>query len=232
MRQIMIHDFIKTSFVDFPKIISTVIFTSGCNLRCPYCHNGSLVDFKPSELLMTNRFFEHLQKRKNVLEGVVITGGEPTLHTSLPHLIKRIKSLGLKVKLDTNGTNPDMLRKALNAGVNYVALDIKNDFERYALTVGLDVSPVENIRQSIQLLRKSSVEYEFRTTIMKEFHSTEILYKMNSMILPGELWVIQNYRHSDEQFETTNFTAFSPLELIEIMNSLRSSGFKSRIELR
>ncbi len=225
----MIYDFIKTSFVDFPKLISTVIFTSGCNLRCPYCHNGSLVDHHIGELSVTNRFFDHVEKRKSVLEGVVITGGEPTMHSGLPKLVESLKDFGMKVKLDTNGTNPEMLRRAIDAGVDYVAMDLKSDFENYAHTTGLDVSPVENIRQSMRLLRNSTVEYEFRTTIMKEFHSSQVLDRIEAMILPGELWVIQNYRFSDEQLEQTHFTAFSPLELMEIRDRFAKD---TRIELR
>lgn len=228
----MIHDFIKTSFVDYPKLISAVVFTSGCNLRCPFCHNGSLIEYRIGEIAVSNRFFEHIEKRKKVLEGVVITGGEPTMHSGLPKLVTNLKKLGMKVKLDTNGTNPEMLRKAIEAGVDYVAMDLKNDFESYAHTTGLDVSPVENIRQSMQLLRSSAVEYEFRTTIMKEFHSDRILDRMLEMILPGELWVIQNYRYSDEQLEPTFFTAFTPIELIEIRDRLRIKAVENRIELR
>ncbi len=228
----MIHDFIKTSFVDYPKLISTVIFTSGCNFRCPFCHNGSLVNLEMSELSVTNRFFEHVEKRKNVLDGVVITGGEPTMHRGLPELVGSLKNLGLKVKLDTNGTNPEMLSKTIDAGIDYVAMDLKNDFESYAHTIGLDVSPVENIRRSMHLLRTSSVEYEFRTTIMKEFHSGHVLDRMIGMIEPGELWVIQNYRYSDEQLEPTVFTPFSPLELMEIRDRLRIKAINTRIELR
>jgi pyruvate formate lyase activating enzyme len=228
----MIHDFIKTSFVDYPKLISTVIFTSGCNFRCPFCHNGSLVNFKTGELSVTNRFFEHVEKRKKVLDGVVITGGEPTLHSGLPDLVGSLKNLGLKVKLDTNGTNPDMLSQAIDAGIDYVAMDLKNDFESYAHTIGLDVSPVENIRRSMHLLRTASVEYEFRTTIMKEFHSGQVLDRMMEMIEPGELWVIQNYRYSDEQLKSTMFTSFSPLELMEIRDRLRTKSIDTRIELR
>lgn len=228
----MIHDFIKTSFVDYPKLISTVIFTSGCNFRCPFCHNGSLVDLKRGEFSVTNRFFEHVEKRKKVLDGVVITGGEPTLHSGLPELVEGLKNLGLKVKLDTNGTKPDMLRQAIDAGIDYVAMDLKNDFENYAHTIGLDVSPVEDIRRSMHLLRTSSVEYEFRTTIMKEFHSNQVLDRMMEMIEPGELWVIQNYRYSDEQLKSTMFTSFSPLELMEIRDRLRAKSIDTRIELR
>lgn len=228
----MIHDFIKTSFVDYPKLISTVIFTSGCNFRCPFCHNSSLVDFKTGELSVTNRFFEHVEKRKKVLDGVVITGGEPTLHSRLPELVGNLKDLGLKVKLDTNGTNPDMLRKVIDAGIDYVAMDLKSDFEDYAHTIGLDVSPVENIRRSMHLLRTSSVKYEFRTTIMKEFHSNHVLDRMMELIEPGELWVIQNYRHSDEQLESTVFTSFSTLELMDIRDRLRTKSIHTRIELR
>lgn len=228
----MIHDFIKTSFVDYPKLISTVIFTSGCNFRCPFCHNGSLVDLKMGEFSVTNRFFEHIEKRKNVLEGVVITGGEPTMHVGLPELVQSLKKLGLKVKLDTNGTNPEMLSKIIDAGIDYVAMDLKNDFKSYAHTIGLDVSPVENIRQSMHLLRMSAVEYEFRTTIMKEFHSDQVLDRMMKMIEPGELWVIQNYRYSNEQLKPTLFTSFSPLELVEICDRLRKNAIDTRIELR
>lgn len=228
----MIYDFIKTSFVDYPKLISAVIFTSGCNLRCPFCHNGSLVDFHAGESSVTNRFFEYVKKRKNVMEGVVITGGEPTMHLGLPNLVASLKHLGVKVKLDTNGTNPEMLRKAIEAGVDYVAMDLKNDFESYAQTTGLDVSPVENIRQSMRLLRTSTIEYEFRTTVMKEFHSEQVLNRMMGNILPGELWVIQNYRYSDEQLESTFFTAFTPIELVEIHDRLRINAVEKRIELR
>ena len=155
-----IGGFLKQSFVDFPSTISAVIFTNGCNLSCWYCHNKQLINGKLKNETKLSEIYDFLESRKGFLDGVVISGGEPTMQYDLEEVIDHLKLLGYKVKLDTNGTKPDILEKLLPK-VDYVAMDIKNSFGNYEKTVGK--TNLENIKQSIRILKKSK-NYEFRTT--------------------------------------------------------------------
>ena len=160
----------KTTLVDYPGHVATTLFTGGCNFRCPYCHNGDLVigleDIEPYAM---EDIFSHLQKRKDVLDGVVISGGEPTLQADLPDFIRQIKELGYLVKLDTNGTNPAMLRSLVEEGlVDYVAMDIKHSRAKYASISHAADDSLEAIAASVDYLKEGHVDYEFRTTPCKE----------------------------------------------------------------
>ena len=161
----------KLTLLDFPGKVACTVFLGGCDFRCPFCHNGELLSGTlPAEMTMDS-LLTFLQKRRGLLDGVAITGGEPTLYRDLPELLTAIRSLGFAAKLDTNGNHPDMLQCILEAGlVDYVAMDIKNSPEKYAATIGLcrfDVSPIS---RSMQLLRDSGIDYELRTTVVQEFH--------------------------------------------------------------
>ncbi len=159
----LIAGFQKTSFVDYPGKISSVVFTPGCNMRCWYCHN-SHINAGEVELFDESDIMAYLEKRRDILEGVVVSGGEPTLHSDLRDFLLRIKALGYPVKLDTNGTNPLLLSELINEGlVNYVAMDIKAPLSRYRDITCTD-DDLSAIRRSITLLINGSVDYEFRTT--------------------------------------------------------------------
>lgn len=162
----------KTTLLDYPEKLAATVFTGGCDLRCPFCHNSDLVllNNPDSSRISEDEFFSFLQKRKNTLQAVCITGGEPTLQQDLIPFIEKIKALNYQVKLDTNGFHPELLAKLIKSSlIDYCAIDIKNSFEKYALTVGKECD-LELLKESISILHTSNIDYEFRTTVVKEFH--------------------------------------------------------------
>ena len=167
----------KLTLLDFPGKTACTVFTPGCNFRCPFCHNALLVtDIDGGTFLDEEEFFSFLNKRKGILEGVAITGGEPTLQRELPLFIKRIKDLGFLVKLDTNGTNPEMLEALIKEGlVDRVAMDVKNDPSLYGETAGLKNFDIAGVARSRDLLLEGRCDYEFRTTVVKGLHTKESL---------------------------------------------------------
>ena len=168
----------KLTLLDYPGKVACTVFLNGCNFRCPYCHNAELLG--DGEAVMTVAgLLAFLRKRQGILEGVCITGGEPTLHPELPALLGEVRALGYAVKLDTNGYRPEILEAVLNQGlVDYVAMDLKNGPEGYAETVGLSGVELAKIRQSIRLLMASPVDFELRTTVAKPLHSGETITSM------------------------------------------------------
>ena len=184
----------KLSLVDYDGVTACVLFTGGCNFACPFCHNSPLVYSQNLPVIDNDEIFEFFIKRKNVLNGVVITGGEPTLNPDLPEFIAKIKELGYKVKLDTNGTNPKMLLQLIEKElVDYVAMDIKNSKEKYALTAGLKKIDLVPIEESVKILMDSVVEYEFRTTLVKEFHEFSDMEKIAEWINSARKYVLQKF---------------------------------------
>lgn len=195
----------KTTLLDYPSRVAATLFTGGCNFRCPYCHNKDIVlkneSITPIE---DSELFSFLKKRRHILTGVCITGGEPTLHRDLPDYIKRIKELGYLVKLDTNGTNPDMIHALIREGlIDYCAMDIKNSPDKYGITIGLtpdqaaafDLSP---IHASIQLLMtQQQISYEFRTTVVKELHDETDMCVISEWIAGAEAYFLQSYTDSE-----------------------------------
>lgn len=172
----------KLSLVDYSNYACAVIFTGGCNFRCPFCHNSGLVD-KEVNPISNLEVLEFLEKRRKLLDAVCISGGEPTLQSDLIDFIKKVKNLGYKVKLDTNGTNPTMLKEIINNNlVDYIAMDIKNSFDKYPLTTGLNCIDLNNIKLSIDLIKESQIDYEFRTTLVKEFHEEKDIMKISDML--------------------------------------------------
>lgn len=158
----------KMSLIDFPETVSAVVFTMGCNFRCPFCHNPELVlPEKFNTPLDEEELFSFLKKRKGLLDGVVVTGGEPTIHKDLPEFVTKIKELGFKVKLDTNGTKPEMLKELIeNKLVDFIAMDIKASMKKYELLSGCNTN-LEKLRESIELIKKSAIYYQFRNTFVK-----------------------------------------------------------------
>ncbi|KNF08170.1 anaerobic ribonucleoside-triphosphate reductase activating protein [Gottschalkia purinilytica] len=203
----------KSSFIDYPDKICTVIFTGGCNFRCPYCHNSSLVDNKGEEL-NHEHIFKFLNKRKNLIDGVCISGGEPTLHKDLYEFIVKIKDMGLLVKLDTNGTNPNMLEKLLeNRLVNYIAMDIKAPINKYK-DITKSVINIYDILRSIEIIRDSEIKYEFRTTICKELLNIDDIEKIGYLIKDSNKYTIQNFRDGDTILDKkSKYTPFKREEL-------------------
>ena len=235
----VIHGYNKTTLLDYPEHVACTVFTGHCNMRCPFCHNGDLVLMPGSQpTVPEEEFFAFLNKRKNILEGVAITGGEPTLQKDLPEFIERIKELGLLVKLDSNGMKPEVLCSLIEKGtVDYLAMDIKSDKAHYGETIGipdLDLGPVE---ESVALLMENKVPYEFRTTVIKEFHNKEIFEGIADWIGNCEKYFLQSYVDShrilkdflpdEEKLKyPAEFTAYTPEEMKEFENLLISRGMK------
>lgn len=211
----------KTTLLDFPEKLACTVFTGGCNFRCPFCHNASLVlNSGAIEEIPEDEFFSYLSRRKGVLDGVCITGGEPLLNSDIFEFIKKIRSYGLLVKLDTNGSMPDRLEALLDAGlVDYVAMDIKNAPTKYALTAGVDEYPAK-IEQSIDIIIKKAPEYEFRTTVVRELHEKEDIIKIANRIKNAKKYFLQSYVDSGDII-SSGFSAYSPTEMLEILENTR-----------
>ena len=189
----------KLTLLDYPQHTACTIFTAGCNFRCPFCHNAGLVLGSNPESYTEEEILSYLEKRKGLLDGVCITGGEPTLRPDLLPFIEKVKALGFAVKLDTNGTNPALLKELLdNALVDYVAMDIKNSFEKYPETCGLDVMELDSIKESIALLIGGKVDFEFRTTVVSPLHTAEDIEALAKEISGAEKYFIQNFVDSGE----------------------------------
>lgn len=196
-----IAGFRKTSLIDYSGNIAAVVFTQGCNFRCPYCHNPELIasiSEVDQEYMDLDYLWDLLQKREDLLDGVVITGGEPTLQQDLIQFCKKIKSFGMKVKLDTNGSRFEVLKKlVVEQLVDYVAMDIKSSLRKkdYNEVTGVKNSGyLDNIRESIDLLITSEIEYEFRTTVVPGYHGLEHIQKIANDIIGAEKYVLQNFR--------------------------------------
>lgn len=170
----MIAGLQKMTLLDYPGKVACTVFLQGCNFRCPFCHNSGLLDMAGEEYMTPEELIGFLRKRKGLLDGVCITGGEPTLQPGLVELAQAIKAEGFLLKLDTNGSRPKVLKELIDRGlVDYVAMDIKNSPQRYGETVGVPKISLDGIEQSIRLLLQGNVEYEFRTTVMDELHTEE-----------------------------------------------------------
>ena len=199
----------KLTLLDFPGHIACTVFTAGCNFRCPFCHNGGLV-LSDAGLpnIPEDEFFAFLKSRVGRLEGVAITGGEPTLHADLPAFIKKIKEMGFAVKLDSNGQNPSMLRSLLSDGfLDYVAMDIKNSRERYGETIGIPGFRTDRVEESVKLLMESDIDYEFRTTLCAELHDDASVKAIGEWIAGCKAYYLQSYRDSEEILEPGRFHA-------------------------
>ncbi len=190
----------KLTLLDYPGKTACTLFTPGCNMRCPFCHNASLV-LKPGEVesLREEDFFAFLKKRQGLLDAVCISGGEPLLQLGLSEFIKRIKGLGYLVKLDSNGSFPAELKKLVQSGdIDYVAMDVKNSLERYPETVGLPGFDTRPIEESIAFLMEGRVDYEFRTTVLKNFHGERELRELAEYLKPAPLYALQAYKDSGD----------------------------------
>ena len=186
------------TLLDFPGHVACTVFLGGCDLRCPFCHNYELADGTAKPVMDDTELLSFLEKRKGLLDGVAFTGGEPLLHKDLPELMRKIRAMGFSVKLDTNGYHPDLLEAILKEGLaDYVAMDIKNSPEKYARTSGLDSIDLSLITRSISLLMNSNTDYEFRTTVVKEFHEADDFRKMGEMIRGAKQYFLQAFTDRD-----------------------------------
>lgn len=217
-----IHGLNKTTLLDYPEHVAATVFVGGCNFRCPFCQNGDLVLKRESQpLLEKSEVLEFLKKRKGVLEGVCITGGEPTLEKGLEGFVREIKEMGYLVKLDTNGSRPEVIHRLVEAQLlDYIAMDIKNSLERYGETAGVLYVDTGRIRESIGLIKGSGMDYEFRTTVVKELHGEEELAAIGREIKGAKAYFLQSYRDS-EGVIAVGFHAYSKEELERLRECVR-----------
>lgn len=201
-----IHGLQKLTLLDYPGRVACTVFLAGCNLRCPFCHNAELIDAGAAEPVMDDgQLLDFLKKRQGMLDGVAFTGGEPLLRPELPELLRRVRDLGYPVKLDTNGTLPEALRRVLDEGlVDYVAMDIKNSPERYAETCGVETVDMAPVYACIDLIRGKASDYEFRTTVTAELHDEESFAAIGPMIAGAKRYFLQPFKDRD----TVAFSGF------------------------
>lgn len=185
----------KLTLLDYPGETACTVFTAGCNFRCPFCHNASLVvDTQKNAEIPAEVFFAFLRKRQGVLDGVCVTGGEPLIQQDLEEFLDRIKKLGYLVKLDTNGSFPDRLKRLVESGlVDYVAMDIKNSPEKYGRTIGVEEYDITSINQSVRYLLGGNIPYEFRTTVVREFHQRSDFESIGRWLAGAEHYYLQQF---------------------------------------
>jgi pyruvate formate lyase activating enzyme len=218
----------KMTLLDFPGKIACTVFLGGCNFRCPFCHNGSVAMGEGAEVMSREEFLAFLKARRGRLEGVCVSGGEPTLLCDLPDFIRSIREMGFAVKLDTNGTRPDMLKGLIDEGLlDYVAMDIKNSPEKYEATAGLSCEEgiqnrplIDRIAQSASLLMEGRVDFEFRTTIVRELHEAEDMDAIGRWLHGDEKFYLQTYRDEGDLL-VEGFTPHSEEEKETLVNHLK-----------
>ena len=211
----------KLTLLDYPGHLACIIFTQGCNFKCPFCHNSALIGFQKAESnVKEEELLAYLEKRKGVLDGIVISGGEPLLQPKLKSLMRKIKTLGFKVKLDTNGTNCYLLKELLEEKlIDYVAMDIKAAPNAYPQLTGCASENFERIKQTVDLLKGSAIDFEFRTTIMKEYHDITGLESICQLLGGNVKYYLQNFVNS-EGVIAQDLHGFTEVELKELQSNL------------
>ena len=232
----------KTTLLDYPEHVAATVFTGGCNFRCPFCHNADLViNSMMPEAFTEEEIISFLKKRQGILEGVCVTGGEPTLQPDLKQFILKVKDLGYLVKLDTNGYRPDVLKELLQDGLlDYVAMDVKAHRAGYAKATGLKELITERVEESIEILKNCNIMYEFRTTVVKGIHRTEDFEEIGKWIAGSRVYYLQAFRGNENVLavrdandcaeKTGGFTSFSREEM-EQMAEL-AGKYVERVEIR
>ena len=223
--------FQKLTLLDYPGKTACTVFTAGCNLRCPFCHNRDLV-MPPSDVqtYSEDEIIAYLSKRKGLIDGICITGGEPMLMKDLPEFCKKLKELGISVKIDTNGFFPAQLKYIVNNKLcDYVAIDVKNCFERYNETIGVKFADVSKVKESIDFLKKSYIDYEFRTTVCKNFHTYDDLKQIAMLIGDEQKYFLQSFVDSGAR-SGQNIEGYSPSEMKDMAARLRI--YCNKIEVR
>lgn len=226
-----IYGFQTLTLLDYPGVVACTVFLGHCNFRCPFCQNGNLVLHPEREPLIDEEtVFSHLEKRKGLLDGVCITGGEPTLESELPDFLGKVREMGYRIKLDTNGYRPEVLKSLAEAGlVDYVAMDIKNSPDRYGETAGLTDLDVLRIQESVEFLMCGAVDYEFRTTVARELHGRAEFERIGKWLAGCRKYCLQNYRESEFVLQPV-FSGYSREQLERFRELLlRSIG---QVEIR
>ena len=212
----------KLTLLDFPTRLAATVFLGGCNMRCPFCHNASLVVRDGGENISEDALFSFLESRRGKLSGVCITGGEPTLYKELPTFINNIRALGYAVKLDTNGTNPDMLGGLISDGlIDYVAMDIKSSRAGYPTASGVADIDISKIEESVQILLFGKVDYEFRTTLVKELHTLSDMEDIGRWIKGAKRYFLQSFKDSGDLI-SDGFSEVDTKNVAEFLRVIRA----------
>lgn len=226
-----IHGLNKTTLLDYPERVAATLFTGGCNFRCPFCQNSDLVLNPLSQpMISEEEIFAFLKKRKGVLSGICITGGEPTLQPDLKEFCEKVKELDYQIKLDTNGYHPEVIEELCkNHLIDYVAMDVKNSLEHYEIVAGITPLDKEKIIKSIDFIRSSWLEYEFRTTVVRELHNEEDFRLIGELLKGVRAYYLQAFR-DDERVMKQGFSAYTREEMEAFAKILRQTI--SKVELR
>ena len=218
-----IHGLQKMTLLDYPGQVACTVFLGGCEFRCPFCHNWELIDMSAPAIMDDTELLKFRETRRGLLDGVAFTGGEPLLRKDLPELIRRIRDMGFLIKLDTNGNNPEPLAAVVGEGlIDYVAMDIKNSPERYGETIGLPGYDISNVLASAEFLLNGSVEYEFRTTVVKQFHDRESFEKIGEWIKGAEKYYLQVFVDR-ETVPYSGLESYTKEEMEEFLNIVKKS---------
>ena len=210
----------KLTLLDYPGKMACTVFTYGCNFRCGFCHNAMLVTEENSDNISEDEFFAFLKKRQGILDGVCISGGEPTLQKDLPEFIEKIKAMGYAVKLDTNGSKPEVLRKLISENlIDYVAMDIKNSPGKYSLTCGCEVD-MAPIKESVSVIIESGISHEFRTTTLREYHSPEDFAEIADWISGQSRYFLQQFVDSGNLIGE-NLSPLTKEEMTSLADNIR-----------
>ena len=194
----LISGFQKTTLLDYPGLVACTVFTGGCNMRCPFCHNAGIV-LNPEDNISSDEVYRYINRRKFVYDGVCITGGEPTLNKDLPEFLYKIKSSGLKVKLDTNGLNPSAIMQLISGNlVDYIAMDIKSSVSNYDKASGIETIDTDRILMSIDYIMNCKIDYEFRTTLVKGIHTYDDMEEIGEMISGAKRYFLQSFKDSGD----------------------------------
>lgn len=212
----------KTTLLDYPGRVAATVFTGECQFKCPYCHNGSLVNHSDRlETISEEAFFEFLEERRGILDGVCVTGGEPTLHKDLPEFLEKIKAMDYEVKLDTNGYEPGRLRDIIKAGlVDYVAMDVKHSQNGYKNIVGMSSFDLTRIKLSVDILKDIGTDYEFRTTVVKEFHSLRDMEDIGRWLTGAKAYYLQPYKESPDVILPV-FSTYDPEHFLQLRRAVK-----------
>lgn len=217
----LIKGFQKLTLLDYPGKTACTVFTGGCNYRCPFCHNAGLVTKMDTEIIPEGEVFAHLKKRQGILDGVAISGGEPLLQGDIEEFLATIKELGYQIKLDTNGSFPGKLKSIIDKGLcDYVAMDIKNSKERYPETIGIDKFDISLMEKSVDILMSSDVEFEFRTTVTKNFHTIKDIENIGEWVKGVKNFYLQNFVDSGNLIDS-NVEGVSKEEMQEMLVAIR-----------
>ena len=212
----------KLTLLDFPGKTACTVFTWGCNLRCPFCHNAGLVTGAFEETVTADELYAFLKKRVGLLDGVCVTGGEPLLQPDLISFLQPIREMGFEIKLDTNGNQPEKLREICGTGlISMVAMDIKNSPEKYAVTAGTERLSIDSVHQSVRfLMQQGDIPYEFRTTVVKQYHTAEDFSAIGKWIRGANAYYLQNFQNTGRLIDNS-VSGCTPTEMRQFLEIVR-----------